>query len=332
MRYNIIIVSLLFLLALTPTQAQDKSIEVVASTTIIADIAQNVGGDFINITALVPPDTDVHAFEPIPSDLRSIESADLILINGAGLEAFLGGILSDVPAEKIITVSNGINVLAFNDPDKEYLGVLGQDVTCDDNLELYEDTQQDDENEDEHAHGSCDPHFWLDPMNVIQMTQNIADTFANFDPQHADTYQSNADTYIKQLKDLDGEIRDLLSSIPPEKRMIVTNHEFLAYFAHAYNFEIVANVIPSVSTLAEPSPRELAALISTIEEKQIPAIFVEVSETGRLAQVVADETGNTVKIAELYSASLSKQNEPASTYLDYMRFNAETILNALTAT
>lgn len=322
MRQRIIIVSLMFLLTLASIQAQEKPLELVASTTIIADIAENVGMEFINVTTLVPANTDAHAFEPLPSDLRSLESADLILINGAGLEAFLGNIFEEIDPQKIVIVSNGISVLGFGDADRDFIGVLGEGIT-------YEEEENHDQ--DEHEHGECDPHFWLDPMNVMQMTENIASAFAEFDPEHAETYQSNAEAYIEQLEQLDSEIRELLSSIPVEERMLVTNHEFLAYFAHAYDFEIVANVIPGVSTIAEPSPRELAALIEVIEEKQIPAIFVEISETGRLAQVVAEETGNRVQIIALYSASLSDADGQASTYLDYMRFNAQTIFGGLSS-
>jgi ABC-type Zn uptake system ZnuABC Zn-binding protein ZnuA len=312
-------ISLLFLLTFATAHAQEETLQVVTSTTIIADIAKNVGGEFVNITALVPPDSDIHGFELRPSDLRLLNSADLILINGAGLEQFPEGLLADVEPEKIVTIANGIEVLAFAEEENEYLGVLGEDLNCD----------EEDELKDEHAHGECDPHFWFDPMNVIQMTDNIAAAFGEIDPQHATQYQSKAESYREQLEALDTEIRELMNKIPEEKHLLVTNHEFLAYFAQAYNFQIIATVIPSVSTLAEPTPRELASLIQRIEEDAIPAIFSEFTDSSQLAEIILEEVGTELEIVQLYSESLSAETGPAATYLDYMRFNAETIFDAI---
>lgn len=317
MRQLIFIVTFLLVLVFAPIQAQNNSLQIVASTTIIADIAQNVGGELVHITALVPPNADAHAFQALPPDLRALENADLVLINGAGLEQFLGNLLTDIAPEKIIVVADGLPVLAFGDEvnsdENSYLGILGEDLDCD---------------EEEH---NCDPHFWADPKNVMHMAENIAAAFAEIDPAHAAIYQENTASYIEQLETLDNEVREILSIIPSEQRGLVTNHEFLGYFAHAYNFEIIATVIPSISTIAEPSPRELAALAEFIEQKQIPAIFVEMSETGRLAQVIAGEVEHELKIISLYSASLSAIDGEAATYIDYMLFNAQAITDALTS-
>lgn len=326
MRQLIFIVSVLFVLAFTPIQAQNNALQIVTSTTIIADIAQNVGGEFVSIVALVPPNSDAHAFQALPPDLRALESADLILINGAGLEQFLGNLLTDISPEKIIVVANGLPVLAFGDDahnnENGYLGILGEDLLCEEEINEEDNT---------HAHSECDPHFWADPTNVMQMVENIAFAFAEIDPEHTDSYQENAANYIDQLEVLDNEVREILSIIPSEQRVLVTNHEFLGYFAHAYDFEIIATVIPSISTIAEPSPRELAALAEFIEQEQIPAIFVEISETGRLAQVIVGEVEHEVKIISLYSASLSAADGIAANYIDYMLFNAQAIADALSS-
>lgn len=323
MRHFFLTISLLFLLSFATIHAQDKNLQVVASTTIIADIAQNVGGDFLTITALIPAETDVHAFEPLPSDLRMLESADLILLNGAGLEQYLADLLANIEPDKIATVSNGIKVLGFDSVEEDYIGILGEDVTC--------NAADPSQNGNENAHGECDPHFWFDPMNVVQMVENIANAFSQLDPDHADSYQSNARSYIEELKVLDNNIRETLSVIPPEKRILVTNHEFLAYFAHAYDFQIIATVIPGVTTLAEASPRDLAALIAQIEQDKIAAIFTEMTETTPVAQLVAEEAKNKVQIVALYTASLSAEDGEAATYIDLMRFNTKAILDALSS-
>ncbi len=314
-----------------PTNAQAEPLTVVTTTSLIADVARNVGGDLVSVTALVPPDTDIHAFQPAPQDVALVAQADVVLVNGAGLEGFVTGIIENAAGVEPLVVSNGIEVLAFgehghdhdedeNHADDKHLGVLGQDAAC--------EAGEQEEGEDDHAHGSCDPHFWTNPQNVMVWAENIAQAFASTDPANAEAYHANAAAYLEQLAALDAEVEALLAEIPEENRVIVTNHEFLAYFAKRYGFEIVGVVIPGGTTLAEPAPQDVAELIETIEHEGVRAIFVEVSDAGRLAQVIAGDAGS-VQVVTLYSDSLSSADGPAATYLDYMRHNAAAIAAAL---
>src|SRR5690606_3357508 len=123
------------------------------------------------------------------------------------------------------------------------------------------------EDEDDHAHGSCDPHFWTNPQNVMVWAENIAQAFASADPANAEAYHANAAAYIEQLAALDADIEALLAEIPVENRVMVTNHEFLGYFAERYGFEIVGVVLPGGTTLAEPAPQDVAELIEVIERE-----------------------------------------------------------------
>jgi ABC-type Zn uptake system ZnuABC Zn-binding protein ZnuA len=229
-------------------------------------------------------------------------------------------------------VSNGIEMLPFGEHpheeeveaeekhnEGEIIGILGEPGVCE---------EEHHEGEEAHEHGSCDPHVWTDPHNVMVWTHNIADAFADADPAHADIYQSNADTYVEALETLDAEVEAILSPIPESRRVLVTNHEVLGYFAHRYGFEVVGVIIPGGTTLAEPDPQALADLITLIEAENVPAIFAEVSANDNLAQVVAAETGIQV-VTTLYSEALSEPNGPARTYLDYLRYNAQTIADAL---
>ena len=318
---------------ITPTNAQAEPLTVVTTTSLIADVARNVGGDLVSVTALVPPDTDIHAFQPAPQDVALVAQADVVLVNGAGLEAFLAGIVENAAGVEPLVVSNGIEVLAFgghghdHDEDEDedhaedkYIGVLGEDATC--------EAGEHEEDEDEHAHGNCDPHFWTNPQNVMVWAENIAEAFAFIDRAYADTYRANAAAYIEQLAALDADIETLLAEIPEANRVIVTNHEFLGYFAERYGFEIVGVVNPGGTTLAEPAPQDVAQLIEVIEREGVRAIFVEVSDAGRLAQVIAGDADD-VQVVTLYSDSLSSADGPAATYLDYMRHNAGAIAAAL---
>lgn len=335
---KILLFGLLFLsFLLSPAHAQDSRLQVVATTTIIADIARNVGGDFVDVVALIPENTDVHAFELRPSDIVLVENADLFLIVGLGLEGFLGDLLNN-SATPAVEVSIGVPVLAFEDHHDEedhaddethtdaIIGIYGEAGIC-----AEEDHEEVATEEAEHEeHGVCDPHIWGNPNNASIIAQNIASAFAQADPAHADAYLANAQTYQELLTVLDIELQTLLSTIAPENRIIVTNHEFLAYFAHQYDLEVLATVIPGGTSLAEPNPRELAQLGALIRETGVRAIFAEVSDNQGLAQVLANETGSNIAIITLYSDSLSTGDEDAPTYLDYLRYNATIILEALT--
>jgi zinc/manganese transport system substrate-binding protein len=351
---RILTLILLCFLVFIPAQAQTEPLRVVATTTIIADVARNIGGDLVEVVSIVPPDTDIHAFQPVPQDVALIAQADLVLVNGAGLETFLGGLVENVAEVELVVVSNGVEILAFgghghdHDEDDDHghdeddnhtddedgnhhhmrgerIGVLGQDADCGDDDD---DHAHEDDDHHDHDHGDCDPHVWTDPRNVMIWADNIADAFASADPANADTYRANAEAYRAQLVALDAEIEATLSVIPPEARVLVTNHEFLAYFADRYGFEVVATVIPGISTLAEPSPQEVAALIDLIQDEGVSAIFAEVSDPGRLAQVIAADAGE-IAVVTLYSDSLSGPDGPAATYIDYLRHNAQAIASAL---
>lgn len=318
--------------------AQDR-LKVLATTTIIADVARNIGGDLVDVDALVPPNADVHAFEPAPTDAARLAAADVVLVSGAGLEAFLGSLLENAAGPEPVIVSQGIPVLAFGahegdhtdadssdntHPRPEIIGILGVDADCGEN------NHEDGESEAEHEHSACDPHVWTDPTNVMIWADNIAAAFAAADPANAEVYAANAAAYKEQLAALDAEIVALVETLPEERRVLVTNHEFMGYFAAHYGFELVGVVISGGSTLSEPDPRSLAALSDVIRAAGVPAIFAEISANPQLAEVVASETGAAV-VTTIYSDSLSEDGGPASTYLEYLRYNAEVVVSALSA-
>lgn len=181
----------------------------------------------------------------------------------------------------------------------------------------------------DHDHGLCDPHVWTDPRNVYYWTLYIRDILSGVDRENAPAYTANADAYINAIDDLVRQrLESLLAAIPPERRVLMTNHDTLGYFAAAYGFEQVGFILPGGSTLAEPSARDLAALIDLIRAEDIPAIFVESTVSPRVAEQLAAETG--VEIYTLYTDSLSGPDGPAFTYLDYLTYNFTTIAAALT--
>ena len=164
---------------------------------------------------------------------------------------------------------------------------------------------------------------------MLLVVDNIAAAFTAIDPTNAAIYAANAAAYQDELRALDAEINALFANIAPEQRIIVTNHDFLAYFAAHYDIAIIGTVIPGVSTLAEPSPRDLANLVQVIRETGARVIVAEVSDDNRLAAGVAAEVGTDVQVITIYSEALSAADGAAATYLDYLRYNAEVIATAL---
>jgi ABC-type Zn uptake system ZnuABC Zn-binding protein ZnuA len=344
-RLRLCIVLAILLNGVSVVAAQDNDkLNVVASTTIIADVARNVGGDLVNVDSILPIGADSHTYSPSPADIVKIVDADVVLVNGLNLEESLLEILTENATNEPVIVSTGVQVIepaavdhdheedeSINEADDDLehgviLGTLGVDAPCDADEAHHEEEEGEDAH---HDHGPCDPHIWMNPENVIIWTQNIADAFAVADPANAETYAANAASYISELESLSAELHTLVDTLPEENRILVTNHDFLGYFAAEYDFEIVGTVIPGVSTLAETNPAELAALVEVIKAQGAHAIFAETTSNINLAETLADEVGEDVTVVTLYTESLGDQDAPSATYLDYMRYNVNAIVEAL---
>jgi manganese/iron transport system substrate-binding protein len=192
-----------------------------------------------------------------------------------------------------------------------------------------EDEHAHTDDEDAHAphnHGDFDPHFWLNPIHVITYVENITQGLIQVDPEGADDYNLNAEAYILALNELDIWIESQVEMIPPERRLLVTNHESLGYFADRYGFKVTGAIIPSVSTGASPTAQDLAALTERILETGAPAIFLETGTNPRLAEQLVSETGIKI-IPDLYTHSTGEA--PTSTYIEMMRYNTTVIVEAL---
>lgn len=344
--------------------AQDDRLTVMATTTLLADVARNVAGDLLNVESLLPADADTHAYEPTTDDAARLARADLLLTVGLGYETFIEALLDNVGGGvPEVHVSDGIAVLPFADHahDDEHaeetaeggdehedehahgpepIGIAGiDDIECDAHdheeeaaAKRFKPAFQEDDHDD-HEHGACDPHVWMNPLNVAIWASNIAEAFAELDPANAEAYRANAAAYAEALTALDAEIEALIDTALPDEadRVLITNHEFLGYFAARYHFEVAATVLPgSATATGEVDAQTLAALIEQVRAEAVPAIFAEVSANPQVAELVAQESGVAV-VTALYSESLSAADGPAATYLDFLRYNAETIVAALTS-
>lgn len=302
-----LVMILVALAAIAPGRAASAApggLNVVATTTFLADMAQKVAGSRTTVRSLVPIGVDPHEFEPTPADIRTIADANLLIVNGLGLEG---------PTERLLKNAGGAAVT----------------IEATSGISLREPAEGEpvDEDSDGHAH-EVDPHCWLDPVLAITYVQNIRDALSQVDPDGAATYAANADAYITQLWDLDAWVSDQVSQLPPERRLLVTNHESFGYYADRYGFRVVGAIIPSVGTGASPSARDLAALVAQIRNTGAPAIFLETGTNPRLADQVASEAGVKVEVG-LHSHSVTEPGGPAPTYIDMIRYNTTAIVNAL---
>jgi manganese/iron transport system substrate-binding protein len=300
LRLSWVLMAVIFLAACGSTQADSDGLKVVASTTLVGDVVRQVGGEYIDLRVLLPVGSDPHTFEPRPQDIAALSQAQVVFINGFGLEEALEPIMDANVKSPSIEVSKGVKALPFG--DEFHKGV-----------------------EEEYTSG--DPHTWMDPQNVIIWTQNIAAALAQADPSNAGVYQANALAYVNNLKELDGWIRQQVEQIPGERRKLVTDHAILGYFAEKYGFEQVGLVIPALSTNASPSAQDLAALEDAIRGQGVQAVFVSKEVSPTTSKQVAQDTG--VTLISIYSGSLGEAGSGADTYLDWMRYNVNAIVEAL---
>lgn len=282
--------------------SENQKLKVIATTTIVADVVAQIGGEAIELAVLLPPGTDPHTFDPAPQDVASVADAQVVFANGAGLEEFLEPLLESAGAEsKVVYVSEGITLLQFDG--------------------VHEDV--DSEHGDEHA----DPHTWTDPNNILIWISNIEQALSELDPNNAGLYEQNAKIFTAEIKELDAWVREQVEQIPIESREIVTDHVQFAYFAEEYGFKQIGAIISGYSTLAEPSAQELASLEDAIKENDVKAIFVGKTVNPNVANRIATDTG--IQIVFLYTGSLTEKGGEADTYLEYIRYNVSAIVNAL---
>ncbi len=268
---------------------QSKSV-ILTSTPWLADVTKNIAGDRLQVESLLPDGSDPHSYQPTPQDAARVSESKLIIVNGAGYEQFLKSLLDNTGGKTtVVEASAGVN------PGTEA--------------------------------GSVDPHMWLDPNNMIIYVANIRDALTRLDPEGKAVYKSNADSYITQLKALDAWIQEQVGQIPPEKRLLITNHESLGYFAKRYGFTVTGTVIKSFSSDASPSAQQLAALIDEVRASRAPAIFLDAADSDTFARQISDETGVKV-VTDLHLESLT-DGPPAGSYIDMMKYNVTQIVNAL---
>jgi zinc/manganese transport system substrate-binding protein len=297
-------------------EAGDDGLEVVVSTSILGDIVEQVVGGEGRVEVLMPIGADPHDFTASASQVAAIGTADLVVVNGLGLEQGLADVLDAARAD-------GATILEVG-PLVDPVDLDGD--PCDPTEDGDDHGEDGDDHDDEHAHGDCDPHVWMDPVRAGAMAEAVA---AALPAASSGTWEANASAFVAEMQALGAEIDRELSVIPADRRVLVTNHDSLGYFALRYDFEVVGTIVPGGSTLAEPSSRELAELVATMEAAGVDVVFAETTEPTTLADALAAELGGDASVVELYTGSLGGPGSGAETLADMLAVDARLIAEAL---
>jgi len=332
-RFGIVLTVALLVAALasasTPVRAQDtKSVKVVATFSILADWVQNVGGENIELTTIVPAGGNAHTFDPSPEQVASIADADLIFEIGIGFESWLDDMYdaSGSTAERVV-VSEGVVLAAGED---SYEGEDHAPESASPEADAHADEGDEHANEGvEHGHGENDPHIWGNVTNAMSAVDVINTHLNEVDPDNAADYDANTAAYVTELEELDAYVQEATGSIPDDMRKLVTTHDTFGYYANAYDFVVVGTALNSLSTEGgDPPASEIAALVSEIQEQDVPAIFAENVSNNDLMQTIADEAGVTLA-PPLYTDALGEPGSEGDTYIAMMTYNTDTIVTAL---
>ncbi len=360
------------------------TIRIVTTTNILADWAENIGGNHVEVFSLVPAGADPHAFQPGGKDIARIADADLVLSIGLSLEeSWLKDLLQNAARDPsaIVELGETIDPIEFAESHSEEVeaieelshivheveeGEIGPEAALEEIKELLKGVEgEDHEDEDElpamvlaivgeveagnmeageaieaieeltgegegehkgHGHGIYDPHFWFDPLRVKIVVNEIAARLSVIDPDRGNAYDANASDYNLRLDELHDWTEMQLNQIHDDRRLLVTSHDSLGYFANRYGFEVVG-VILSITTEVDPSAEELADLVGKVRDNEVAAVFGETAVSERLAAAVANESGAT--FVRLHSGSLGSKGSGAETYIEMSRSNVERIAAAL---
>jgi zinc/manganese transport system substrate-binding protein len=271
--------------------ASDADVSTVATTTEVADLVRNVGGERVDVHGLLSPGADPHGYEPRPSDATSIVDAAVLFRSGGEVDEWL---------DELVDNAGG---------DAEVIDLIDSMPTI-------------------KVDGETDPHWWQDPRNAVRAVAAIRDALSDADPDGRRVYERNAAAYSRELRRLDEEIAACIGKVPAAKRKLVTTHDSLGYFARRYGIDVVGSVIPSLSTQAQPSAGDIADLVEQVREEGVEAVFPEAETSERLEEALAREAGAQVG-DPLWADTLGGEGSGAETYVDAMAANTAALVEGM---
>lgn len=329
------------LLCSVSARAATRVLEITASLPMIGEWAQTVGGDAVRVRVIAPPSADPHTFEPSVRSIQAVSRSQVLFILGLGLEPWAERLSRAEPSFNIVAIAPTSGLYHLNaqardehdhsaDLDKSVSQAGAAGVTAQVPSEAILPTRTALLHPHDHdcTHGVVDPHVWLDPLRVKEMVRSIAATLSALAPQETNRFTNNADAYCALLDALDVEIHSILSPIEAGKRILVTNHNNLHYFAKRYNF-VVLDTLLGVQGAAggQPSARRVKEIVQTLQRHKVTALFADASSSRNLLEAVAAEA-DIIRTGIVYSVPAGN-GSPAPDYLQMMRHNAQEIARLL---
>ncbi len=268
--------------------------KVVVTASMIADMVENVAGDLVDLTCIVPIGSDPHLYEPTPKDARIVAEADILFKNGLTFEGWLNELIENAGSKAVVvTVTEGV---------KPIESLVYQNAT--------------------------DPHAWMDAENAMIYVDNITKTLVEFDPDNASIYQQKQDQYRKQIRAIDEYIKTQISYIPEEKRILITSHDAFQYYGRKYGLKLES--VMGTSTDADVQTADIVRLNEVIRTSKIPAVFIESTINPKILEQLARD--NKIRVGgKLYADSIGDKDSPAPSYIAMLRHNTDIIVSALTA-
>jgi zinc/manganese transport system substrate-binding protein len=291
---------------------------VVATFSILGDIVKNVGGERISLTTLVGPNGDAHVYAPSPQDAKALADAKVVFTNGLKFEGWIDRLVKASGTKaSVVEAARAVKPMEAGEEEEGHAS-----------HEHGHDDHKDHADHSGHDHGTLDPHAWQSVSNARLYVAAIRDGLVAADPEGRAAYEANATAYLAELDRLDADVKQAIDKIPEADRRIITSHDAFGYFAQAYGLTFIAP--QGISTEAEASARDVAALIKQIKAEKAKAVFVENIADARLIEQIGRETGVTVG-GTLYSDALSDATGPAGTYIGMMRHNIKALSAALSS-
>ena len=306
----------------TTDEATSGKINVLATTPMLGDFVNQIGGENINLTILMPPEVDPHTYDPSPQDATKIADADVVFYIGLKYEpSALIKLLENTSNSDsvLVEVGESINPIEFSEEGHDDHDEEGHDAHDE---EGHDD--HDEEGHDDHDHGSEDPHFWFDPLRVAMAAELMMNQLIELDPSNSEAYKTAGEAYISELNELDSTVSALIETVPSKNRKLITTHESLGYLEARYGVEVLTTIIPSLSSADEISPAELVDVLDVIEDNDIKVIFVESEAPSVYAETIAAEA-NIKTVTGLWVETL-RENQ---SYGDWLIENVELIVENL---
>ena len=320
--------------------------QIVVTTNILGDVVAAAVGTQADVEVIMPLGSDPHDFSPSARQAESMENADLLIVNGAGFEEGMLDIIANVSdtGTPVFAFADEIDLLEFSGDedhgeehsdedhgDEDHGDEEHSDEEHSDEEHSDEEKHSDEDGDDhDHHHEGDDPHIWTDPTRIATAVEALEPAVAALAGVDAEELSASIEAYVTELSALDASMDEVLTPVPEQARVLITNHEVFAYFADRYDFEVVGAIVPSLTTNAEPSAADIEELAELIAAENIPAVFGETTQSTQLADALAGEVGGDIAVVELFSESLGEEGSGAETYLGMMQMNADLVAEALT--